>query len=73
VYDGLTFGDGDGVLLDEVLPAAEDEMCRLARLCGRRRWNNPVITVAATDCGGNSTTDTMVKPGYYYASPQRCP
>ncbi len=73
VYDGLSFGDGDGVLLDEVLPAAEDEMCRLVRLCGRRRWSNPVVTVTATDCGGNSTTDTMIKPGNYYASPQRCP
>ena len=73
MYDGLTFGDGDGLLLDEVLPAAEDEMCRLVRLCGRRNWENPVVTVTVTDCGGNPATDTMIKPGKYYASPQRCP
>lgn len=73
VYDGLTYGNGDGLLLDEKLPATEDEMCRLVRLCSKRDWRDPVIAVTATDCGGNSSTARMVVPGGYHVAPSRCP
>ncbi len=73
VYDGFDFGNRDGRLLDESLPATEDEMCRLVRLCHRRAWNSPTITVTARDCGGNATTRTMIKVGTYTASESRCP
>ncbi len=70
-YDGNSYGDNDGLLLDETLPAAEDELCRLKRVCGRKAWSNPVISVEATDCAGNVSIAKKTKPGSYNAN--RCP
>jgi hypothetical protein len=69
-YDGNAYGDNDGLLLDEALPATEDELCRLKRLCRRSTWADPVITVEATDCAGNVSTSRKTKPGAYNAN--RC-
>lgn len=70
-YDGLTFGDRDGLLLDETLPFDADAVCRLARMCGRTQWTNPVVAVEATDCGGNVTRVSFTKPGGFSAT--HCP
>ena len=67
VYDGLTYGDGDGLLLDESAEIHEDEMCRLRRLCDEEVWEDPVIEVWATDCGGNMSSASYVKTGTYVA------
>jgi hypothetical protein len=73
VYDGLTYGDGDGLLLDETAPATGGEVCRLVQLCGRRQWQDPVVAVTATDCGGNSTTASSVIPGSFVIPLSQCP
>ncbi|HEX6851651.1 MAG TPA: choice-of-anchor D domain-containing protein [Candidatus Polarisedimenticolaceae bacterium] len=70
-YDGMTFGDRDGLLLDELLPIDTDAVCRLARMCGRTQWTNPVVAVEATDCGGNVTRVSFVKTGGFSAT--HCP
>ena len=67
VYDGLTYGDGDGLLLDESAEIHEDELCRLRRLCDEEVWEDPVIEVWATDCGGNMNSASYVKTGTYLA------
>jgi subtilisin family serine protease len=67
LYDGLAFGDGDGLLLDERVFVIEEELCRLSRVCQRDVWHDPVIEVKATDCGGNTTTASFVKPGDFNA------
>ncbi len=73
VFDGLTYGDQDGLLPDEVVPLNEDTACRLVRLCGRRTWINPVIEVRATDCGGNTGVASMTKELSFTISMTRCP
>lgn len=72
VYDGFNFGDNDGVLSDESLPANEDEMCRLVRMCNQRQWTDPVVRVSAADCGGNLTTEALVVRGRFKLAPGRC-
>lgn len=73
IYDGATYGNGNGLLSDESLPATEDEMCRLARLCGQREWHDPVVSVSVTDCGGNTTVASRTKRGVYRLVNGRCP
>jgi hypothetical protein len=71
-YDGLTYGNRDGLLRDETLPASQDEQCRLVKLCGKRQWTNPTLAITATDCGGNSTTATKTIPGVYQVPTSLC-
>jgi hypothetical protein len=73
VYDGLGYGDSDGLLLDETALATEDEMCRMVRLCGKRLWQNPVLAVTVTDCGGSSATATSVIPVSVLIPASQCP
>jgi hypothetical protein len=53
IYDGATYGNGDGLLSDETLTVSVGELCRLAAVCGFASLNKPEIRVEAMDCGGN--------------------
>lgn len=72
IYDGNTFGDGDGLLRDEVLTIDEAALCRIVNICGRRRWDRPTFTVRVTDAGGNVGADTHVQPNGYMVVPSKC-
>jgi N-acetylneuraminic acid mutarotase len=53
IYDGLTYGNRDGLLSDETLTMSRAELCRLAASCGFTMLVQPEIRVEARDCGGN--------------------
>lgn len=53
VYDGDTYGNGDGRLVDESIEVTVEELCRIAAQCGFTVLNAPSIGAEATDCGGN--------------------
>lgn len=53
IYDGLTYGDGDGLLSDESLQITQQDLCRVTQSCGFAALNQPAFLVEATDCGGN--------------------
>jgi len=59
VYDGNTYGNGDGLLSDEELEISREELCRIVTECGFERLHNPEIRVEVTDCGGSVASDTM--------------
>ncbi len=63
IYDGFTYGDGDGLLTDEVVEISQEELCRLSDLCGFTELNNPEIRVEAIDCGGNVGFVSEIFPG----------
>ncbi len=73
VYDGATYGNRDGRLSDEVIPAGNEELCRIAAVCGRRIWRDPVVRVRASDCGGNTTIGQLTAKGGYSVPPAACP
>jgi N-acetylneuraminic acid mutarotase len=73
LYDGSLYGDGDGLLSDESLVMDDAALCRAVRLCHRREWQNPVISVAAWDCGGNRGEAGRVVPGSFRVPSSRCP
>jgi hypothetical protein len=52
-YDGNTYGNGDGQLVDESINLTVAELCRIAAQCGFTVLNAPRIDAEATDCGGN--------------------
>jgi N-acetylneuraminic acid mutarotase len=53
MFDGLTYGNRDGLLSDETLSVGQDELCRAAARCGFTSLSQPELRVEATDCGGN--------------------
>ena len=53
IFDGLTYGNEDGLLSDESMTIGAAELCRAAAACGFQILNRPEIRVEATDCGGN--------------------
>jgi sugar lactone lactonase YvrE len=72
VYDGLTFGDGDGLLQDETVRLSRAELCRIADQCGFTSLNEPMLRVGATDCAGNLGTDTVFFAGSVSLKPGLC-
>ena len=53
IYDGLSYGNGDGLLSDESVWINQTELCRISDICGFTVLNQPVIRIEASDCGGN--------------------
>lgn len=53
IYDGATYGNRDGQLVDETVKITQAELCRLAALCGFTLLSQPEIRMEARDCGGN--------------------
>jgi hypothetical protein len=72
VFDGDAYGDGDGILIDEAVPVHQSTLCRVRHLCGVSEWVDPVLSVEASDCGGNRGTDEIVIPGAFAISAQHC-
>jgi hypothetical protein len=73
VYDGATWGDGDGLLKDEVLSLDEEELCRVVDLCGFTSLDRPVFRAEAEDCGGNVGYDEEVWDLKATLRPGLCP
>jgi hypothetical protein len=72
VYDGTTYGDGDGLLSDEVIEWTQAEICRLSELCGFVSLWRPEIRVEASDCGGNVGSDALRLSGGLMLFPGLC-
>jgi hypothetical protein len=70
LYDGATYGDGDGLLSDEQIRFDQASLCRAASVCARTQWKDPVLRVEAHDCGGNTGAAEQVQRGRHQA---RCP
>ncbi len=73
VYDGFRDGDGDGLLSDETIIIDQAFLCRAARLCGTTRWNDPQLRIQSTDCGNNTSEDSVTLPGRMMVLPELCP
>jgi len=72
IYDGTTYGDGDGLLTDENLEFSVQELCRLNEMCGWGDLIQPVLRAEAEDCGGNVGTDTYQWHGSIQLIPGEC-
>ena len=77
LYDGLTFGDMDGLLEgppdDPALVLDEALLCFAAETCGWTSIIDPVLTIEATDaCGGNLGVDTLDLGGAVSLRPGLC-
>jgi hypothetical protein len=72
IYDGLTYGDMDGLLSDEVIQLTQAELCRLAALCGFTELHGPELRVEASDCGGNMATASRAYWGAIKLFPGIC-
>jgi hypothetical protein len=72
VYDGDTFGDGDGLLQDETVRLSRDELCRIADQCGFTSLEQPVLRVDATDCAGNLGSASVTFSGSVALKPGLC-
>ncbi len=55
IYDGLTYGDRDGLLSDELIQLNKYKLCQFMTACRFQILSWPTIRVEATDaCGGNT-------------------
>jgi hypothetical protein len=73
LFDGWTYGNGDGLLQDEILVVDMDLLCGIVETCGQSEWVQPTITVAVTDCGGNTGYDSRTMPGSIQVREGVCP
>lgn len=62
LFDGATYGDGDGLLSDELVGVTLDELCAVFDRCGFDVVDQPTVTVEAYDCGGNRGVATRSWP-----------
>jgi hypothetical protein len=72
IFDGLTDGDKDGLLTDEMIALDDRFFCRAAALCGRTEWHTPVLAMQAFDCGGNHDRGSLRLPGTWRSSQALC-
>jgi len=72
MYDGDSYGDGDGLLSDEMLEFSVAELCRLTEQCGLSSLDRPELRVEASDCGGNTGYDTARLAGSLQLLPGVC-
>ena len=72
LWDGLAYGDDDGLLSDETLVLGRDQLCTLARACGVTELRNPVVRVEAVDCGENAGSASATVAGAYLIPKAMC-
>lgn len=72
IFDGLTYGDGDGLLSDETIQLGPGEACRIWRDCGFGTLSNAELRFEATDCGGNLGSASVRIPGRLTIRPSAC-
>jgi hypothetical protein len=72
IYDGVTYGNGDGLLSDETLMLDQAELCRISEMCGFAVLESPEFLVEATDCAGNVGSDSIMRPGTVRLMPGIC-
>jgi hypothetical protein len=72
LYDGATYGDADGLLSDETIVLDQAALCRASLICGVSRWKDPLVSVDASDCGGNGAAAKRTLPGTYGVKPGSC-
>ena len=72
LWDGVTYGDHDGLLSDETLVLGREELCTLARTCGVVALRNPKVRVEARDCGGNSGSASATLAGTFRIPTRMC-
>ena len=72
VYDGLHYGNGDGLLLDESVDIGRGLWCRAYSICGRTHFLDAVVAAEASDCGGNTGRSEFIADGEYVLNPDNC-
>jgi hypothetical protein len=72
VYDGRTYGDGDGLLTDEFVGVAQPMICDVYEACGMTEFDDAIIRVEAEDCAGNIGILEQTVPGHYSVDPGGC-
>jgi len=60
VMDGSTFGDRDGLLVDENFQINKYELCQMMASCGYLTLNYPTFRVEATDPCGNTGSASRI-------------
>jgi len=72
IYDGATYGNRDGRLIDEQITRQDRPACRASEFCGQRQWTDPVIRITASDCGGNVGVATHTIEGDFSLTEAAC-
>jgi hypothetical protein len=72
IFDGATYGDGDGLLSDESIALDLGTLCRVANACSRSALSAPVLVVKARDCGGNEGSAALSLTGRVALKPGVC-
>lgn len=72
VYDGSSYGDGDGLLSDESVGVVKPMICDVYRACGKTQFVNSVIEIEAEDCAGNAGSAEATLSGRYVVDPGGC-
>ena len=72
VFDGLTYGNGDGLLSDESAVLDHPTLCEAVARCGLSGLDEPVVRVEATDCGNNVGVASRIIPVDPTFFPQVC-
>lgn len=72
VFDGGTFGDGDGLLTDEDVSITDKTLCQVSASCGGFYWRDPVVEIRVSDCAGNVATGRRVVMGGFEVKPDVC-
>lgn len=65
IIDGDDYGDGDGLLTDELFEVTSPLLCLAHQACGQTLFADSVFSAEAADCAGNTATDTEVIAGTY--------
>ncbi len=73
VLDGLTYGNGDGLLVDESIDLLTPLFCRAYRACGRTDFTDPVLRAEADDCAGNTGSASVTLRGRFHVDASLCP
>lgn len=71
-YDGIDYGNHDGLLTDEEIHLSGEELCRIARTCGFGSLERPELRVESWDCAGNIGTASRELSGRILLVPGLC-
>ena len=73
LFDGATFGDGDGLLQDEVMTVDRTLLCDAIDRCGLPGMTSPEVSVEVTDCAGNRRSAKRTMAITPEVQPTDCP
>jgi hypothetical protein len=72
LFEGLEYGDGDGLLSDELAVLDGTLFCEAIARCGLPEIDEPEVRFEAIDCGGNEGKPTRVIRVFPVVSQSAC-